>query len=355
MGAALEAKKSKELIFLAELATQMRGRRTARGAIILNRPKPKVQSLRDKTESVETDKEGSVASEIEHILIEELMVLSNVTVAREIHGCFGEKAVLRKHPKMVEKNLEEIDKFAKKLVKEKQLDLGAEIKSFQDISKFCQTLQASGPKGDTLALIFSGAVASRLQRAYYFCPSEEAFIGHFGLAVPVYTHFTSPIRRYTDILVHRQLAKKMGEKKEHNSLGTIQATLDHVNDRYFHGKKVGLKSCRIWAKKVLEANLGQKLETLVVDLRENRVEVYIPEIGLEFDIYMEKEETLLWFFSEKDKTLHRTKELLASKSSIASPKLNKIFVAQEVKAEVVEVPSTANKTIKKCTLFLHPE
>lgn len=45
------------------------------------------------------------------------------------------------------------------------------------------------------------------QRAKYFCAGmlDIAKYGHFALNVPLYTHFTSPIRRYADVLVHRQL------------------------------------------------------------------------------------------------------------------------------------------------------
>lgn len=73
--------------------------------------------------------------------------------------------------------------------------------------------------------------------AEYFCSgsiARDAF-GHYGLASPIYTHFTSPIRRYADVLVHRQLAATVSGQPLHAGLQTkafVEKTLEVVNKRH---------------------------------------------------------------------------------------------------------------------------
>ncbi|NWJ00627.1 DI3L2 exonuclease, partial [Crypturellus undulatus] len=81
-----------------------------------------------------------------------------------------------------------------------------------------------------------------MQMALYFCTGvleDETLFRHYALNVPFYTHFTSPIRRYADIIVHRLLSASLGTsppiKMEKDA---IQLQADHCNDRKMASKRV---------------------------------------------------------------------------------------------------------------------
>jgi DIS3-like exonuclease 2 len=76
-----------------------------------------------------------------------------------------------------------------------------------------------------------------MQLAQYFCSgfglNKDQF-SHYALAVPLYTHFTSPIRRYPDVLVHRLLAASLGycQVTERNS-NFLNSIAENVNEQIF--------------------------------------------------------------------------------------------------------------------------
>ena len=89
-----------------------------------------------------------------------------------------------------------------------------------------------------------------LKLAQYFCSglnlSKEQFF-HYGLAVPLYTHFTSPIRRYPDILVHRQLAASLGYQDDTpRTPAQLQIIADNCNDKKYCAKICSERSSEIF-------------------------------------------------------------------------------------------------------------
>lgn len=133
-------------------------------------------------------------------LVEEFMLLANVWVAKKIYESYPSCAVLRRHPPPKEK---ELNNFVN-ILKER----GFTIDTSSSLS-MGESLDKVSKKNDPF---FNKLVRSLLTRtmnqAKYFPSCEFSYeeFYHYGLAMEIYTHFTSPIRRYADVLVHRLLA-----------------------------------------------------------------------------------------------------------------------------------------------------
>jgi ribonuclease R len=130
-----------------------------------------------------------------HRLIEEFMLLANETVARHIGENDGFPFVYRIHEKPDHTSLEELLHLVNLL--------GFSIKAPKKITpKFLQGLTKKFKSG-TNSFIINDALLRTMMKARYSTNN----VGHFGLAYKYYTHFTSPIRRYPDLMVHRLLKR----------------------------------------------------------------------------------------------------------------------------------------------------
>lgn len=156
--------------------------------------------------------DNSVSSKI----IEKIMVLTNYYIA-----CFLEENKLSFPYRVQEKpSLEKLVK-CNNLLKQMALPL------FGDTDKTIRRTyqQILGLKGSTLQkLLFSELLLQTQTRASYSLSAKD----HYALKVSPYTHFTAPIRRYEDILVHRQV-KSVLEQKRSVSLLTLKALVSQIN------------------------------------------------------------------------------------------------------------------------------
>lgn len=64
--------------------------------------------------------------------------------------------------------------------------------------------------GNSRMQVLNHLLAKPMVRANYFCAGVQQYHHHYALNIPIYTHFTSPIRRYPDIIVHRLLSASLG-------------------------------------------------------------------------------------------------------------------------------------------------
>lgn len=189
---AAEAFKS-DLFVLAEVASKLRQNRMQRGALDLDLPEARVV-IDDETGSpVEVKKRATRAGlKRAYNLIEELMLLANELVAdwlteRNI------PAIYRVHDRPDQEKLDRLAKITDQLAV--QVDVDA-LDEPRGVSQFLSDI-AGHEKQPVLEML----LLRSLKQAVYDIDN----IGHFGLASPRYLHFTSPIRRYPDLRVHRQI------------------------------------------------------------------------------------------------------------------------------------------------------
>ncbi|CDW74058.1 exosome complex exonuclease rrp44 [Stylonychia lemnae] len=182
---------------LLKIATILRDRRTEKGALTLASPEIKFKMDVDRENPTDVSEYQHVST---HYMIEEFMLLANIAVAEKIVWHYPSFAILRRHPQPKQK---EVQEFIEQMAKQ-----GFEM-TIDSSKSFAESLDRAIRQNDQFFNKIVRIMATRcMHQAVYFCLADfdiqEVF--HYGLAVPVYTHFTSPIRRYADVLVHRLLA-----------------------------------------------------------------------------------------------------------------------------------------------------
>ncbi|KAJ0026325.1 hypothetical protein Pint_08219 [Pistacia integerrima] len=189
----------RSIISLHEVSKTLKEKRFSDGALRLETSKPVLLRDEDGTpyDSMLSERKDS------NFLVEEFMLLANRTAAEVICRAFPESALLRRHPAPNIRKLKEFEAFCQKHGLE--LDTSSSGQFHQSLERFREKL-----KDDSVLFnILMNYAARPMQLASYFCSGDfknNADRSHYGLGVPLYTHFTSPLRRYPDIVVHRTLA-----------------------------------------------------------------------------------------------------------------------------------------------------
>ncbi|KAH9913246.1 RNB-domain-containing protein [Fomitopsis serialis] len=271
---------TKSIRLLNSLAQKLKAKRMEAGALNLASPEVKIQL--DSSESSDPiDVEQKELRET-NSLVEEFMLLANISVARRIEEAFPQTAVLRRHLPPPRSNFEKLQDI---LQKRKGLTLDVSSSgALADSLDRCT--DPSEPAFNTLVRI----MATRcMLSAEYFCSgsvSRDTF-GHYGLASPIYTHFTSPIRRYADVLVHRQLSAAIGYSSLHATLhskGHVERVLDVVNRRHRMAQMAGRASVEFYVGLALKSRGKGKStteEAFVIRTFRNGLAVYVSTLGLE--------------------------------------------------------------------------
>ncbi|KAH3841303.1 hypothetical protein DPMN_114762 [Dreissena polymorpha] len=211
------------------IARGLKARRVKGGALELESVEVKVQL--SETKSIE-NLNPKQHLEI-HDTIAECMIIANHWVAKKIAEVFPNQALLRHHPLPKEEQFANLHHCA--------MSRGFEVRTSTNKILASSLDQCVDPEDPTVNKIMRMLATHAMSNAAYFCTgilAHDQFF-HYGLALDLYTHFTSPIRRYADIIVHRQLlaaVARVGDTLNLPNCTELDNLSHHINKKHrvFH-------------------------------------------------------------------------------------------------------------------------
>ncbi|MDP3735350.1 MAG: ribonuclease R [bacterium] len=248
------------LAALNALAKKLKQRRVAAGAIEFEEPEVRFTLDKDKRPIAAVVKERLEA----HQLIEEFMLLANREVAELIGQSGRGKDVARPflyrvHDAPDPEKIEELAVFLRAIGHELDVPKTGSVRA-KDLNALFSRLE-----GHAAESLVKKAALRAMAKAVY----TTANIGHYGLAFGYYTHFTSPIRRYPDVLVHRLLARYLArERVGQDELAALRAHALHASARERAAMDAERASVKYKQVEFLSTRVGEEFDALVSGVTE---------------------------------------------------------------------------------------
>uniref|UniRef100_A0A8B9GCQ5 Exosome complex exonuclease RRP44 n=1 Tax=Amazona collaria TaxID=241587 RepID=A0A8B9GCQ5_9PSIT len=265
---------------LNKLAKIMKKRRIDNGALTLS--SPEVRFHMDSETHDPIDLQTKELKET-NSMVEEFMLLANISVAQKIHSEFPEFALLRKHPAPPPSNYDILVKAAKSKNLEIKTDSAKALAESLD--------KAESPTFPYLNTLLRILTTRCMMQAVYFCSGMDNDFHHYGLASPIYTHFTSPIRRYADIIVHRLLAVAIGADDTYPELRDKHKIADmckNLNYRHKMAQYAQRASVAFHTQLFFKSKGIVNEDAYILFVRKNAIVVLIPKYGLEGTVFFEE-------------------------------------------------------------------
>ncbi len=244
------------------LASLLRRKRFEHGSLDLDFPEVKVYVDANGT-PVRLDR---VENDESHQLIEEFMLAANEAVGRELrHRSIP--TIFRVHEDPDPEKLGEYREFI--------LSFGykvGDLSQRKEVQRFLASIRGK-PEEQALKI----GLLKSLKRARYAAQP----LGHYGLAKANYLHFTSPIRRYADLIVHRALADRNLSRRSKIDVGQLDSMARHISDTERNAADAEIESVRL--KKLqffqlqLEDRNPQVFRAAIVDVRNYGLVVELPD------------------------------------------------------------------------------
>lgn len=253
----------KDLELMGELCSILRASRLERGSLDFDLPEPEIiLDLQGNPEAI-LKAERNFA----HMLIEEFMIAANEAVAEHLEK-LGVPSIYRIHEEPDLMKLEDVLKVVKPMGR-----FGKNTFKPKDFSALLRSI-----KGMAEEEVVNYIVLRSLKQARY----STLNAGHFGLASECYTHFTSPIRRYPDLVVHRILREVLSKKrlsdKRAEELAILlpdvafnSSRLERISDQ---AEREVINAMRVW---FMKDKVGEEFEAKIVGVTPFGLKVRLKE------------------------------------------------------------------------------
>lgn len=260
---------------LMMLSKKLKQKRMDAGALNLASPEVRVETESETSDPVDVKTKQQLDT---NSLVEEFMLLANISVAHRNYQAFSQTALLRRHAAPPKTNFEEL---SNQLWVKKNMELRTDSsKALADSLDTCVDMKE--PFFNTLVRIL--ATRCMMSAEYFVSGTQtEPEFRHYGLASEIYTHFTSPIRRYADLEAHRQLAAAIDYEPLDASLlskSKLEAVCKNINVRHRNAQMAGRASVEYYVGQALKGRVIDE-NAFVMRVFSNGFVVFVPRFGIE--------------------------------------------------------------------------
>lgn len=271
---------STELKLVNELAKQIRNKRMKSGSFEFFTPEIEFKLDENGYPSAIVKKEIKESN----MLVEEFMLLANKTIAERIFSKGNVPFIYRVHDFPDEEKIAEFSRFVKSLGYSFNPKGGKAASQFNLLMKKVKGTEEEG--------VISKLALRSMAKAIYSTKN----VGHYGLGFKNYTHFTSPIRRYADLLVHRILERSFIKKTgKQYSLDYLNNISEHISSTERTAMEAERRSVKLKQIQYLKDKLGEEFQSVIsgvanygifVELTDILAEGLIRAKDLEGDFYV---------------------------------------------------------------------